>query len=342
MASPSRTGFTLIDLVAVVFVLSLLGAILVFVVERARIKALATGCREHLRRIGMALADYTTAQRTLPVVELAGGSADFRLAYSPQAVLSGYLSGSGGALYDPRHPWFEQQSSVAATAVPVFRCPATSQRDPLDSLPAEQTNCPLGSRLATTDYIVCKGPNDSWCMRDGVSLVPLRERGAFEIGRLLRAADIVDGLSATMVVGEGAGDGEWQVSALHRFPIRAVDERTGEALGAFNFWCWPFFNTLIKQQTTHAVGTSVFGTTALEMNKPPVVETIVDNRKLDDCRPRSKGGVHAVSGFRSDHEKGCFFLFADGASHFVSEYIEPQIYQALSTIAGSESVRYLE
>jgi len=342
MASPARSGFTLIDLVAVVFVLSVLAAILVFLVERARIKAMATGCRENLRRIGMAMADYTTAQRTLPVVELAGRSADLRLAHSPQALLSVYLTESGAAAYDPRHPWFEQRSSVGAGAVPVFRCPATSQRDPLESIQAEQTNCPLGSRLGTTDYLVCKGPNDSWCIQAGVSSVPLKERGAFEIGRPLRPADIVDGLSETMVVGEGAGDGDWQVAALHRFPIRAIDERTGKPLGAFNFWCWPFFNTFVQQQTTHAVGTSIFGTTAIVMNKPPVVETIVDNRKLDDCRPRSKGGVHAVSGFRSDHAEGCFFLFADGSSHFVSEGIEPRTYQALSTIAGGESVRYIE
>jgi hypothetical protein len=110
---------------------------------------------------------------------------------------------------------------------------------------------------------------------------------------------------------------------------------------AFNYWGWPLLNTSAEQQRTQVVAASLFGTTAVELNRRPVVETILNIGKLDDCNPRYKNGFHAVSNFRSDHEGGAYFLFADGASHFVSEGIVPEVYRALSSIAGAESVDYI-
>ena len=96
-----------------------------------------------------------------------------------------------------------------------------------------------------------------------------------------------------------------------------------------------------EQMRTEVVAASVFGTTAVELNRRPVIETILNPDKLDDCRPRYKNGFHSVSNFRSDHVGGAYFLFADGASHFVSEGIVPDVYRSLSSIAGSESVDYI-
>jgi hypothetical protein len=47
-----------------------------------------------------------------------------------------------------------------------------------------------------------------------------------------------------------------------------------------------------------------------------------------------------MSGFRSDHSDGGFFLFADGSTHFVSQDVGHDVYTALSTIAGGESVQF--
>jgi hypothetical protein len=47
-----------------------------------------------------------------------------------------------------------------------------------------------------------------------------------------------------------------------------------------------------------------------------------------------------LSGFRSDHSGGGFFLFADGSTHFVRQDVEQYVYTALSTIAGGESVQF--
>jgi hypothetical protein len=344
-----RRGFALIDLIAVACTLALVIALLVYGVQQSRIRARSLGCRDNLRRIGTALAQYTDTHRTLPTVTLSG--ADYRLAQSPLALLvpllpqapsaSAQIPAGEIATYDPAQPWFRQREGFAAVIVPTFRCPASTHRNPVESIEAERTHCPLGTLLAATDYIVCKGPNDSWCLEDGVSDVPLKERGAFEIGRVLRPSDVSDGLAQTIVLGEGSCGRSWSIALKDRFPLTLVDRATMRTVPAFNYWGWPLLNTTPEQLATQVVAASVFGTTAVELNRRPVVETLLNPDKLEDCQPRYKNGFHAVSNFRSDHIGGAYFLFADGASHFVSEGIVPDVYRALSSIAGGESVDYI-
>jgi hypothetical protein len=338
-----RSGFALIDLIAVACTVALLTAIVVYSVHQSRIRARSLGCRDNLRKIGVALSQYTDTYRTLPTLTLAGP--DYRLAQSPLAILVPLLptDSSSPALspYDPVQPWFRQREGVAAAVVPAFRCPASRHRDPIESVEAERAHCPIGTLLATTDYIVCKGPNDSWCLEGGVSEVPLKERGAFEIGRRLQPGDISDGLAQTILVGEGTSGRQWLLALRDRFPLTLIDRETMQSLPAFNYWAWPLLNTSTEQRRTQVVAAGLFGTTAVELNRRPVVETILNPSKLDDCNPRYKNGFHAVSNFRSDHEGGAYFLFADGASHFVSEGIVPEVYRSLSSIAGSESVDYI-
>jgi Protein of unknown function (DUF1559) len=344
-----RLGFTLIDLVAVACTVALVAAIVVYAVGQSRIRARSLGCRDNLRKIGIAMAHYVDTHRTLPTVTLVDG--DFRLAHSPLGLLVPLLpenngpstssTDGGSATYDSTRPWFQQPEGFAAAVVPAFRCPASTHRDPVESIEAERTHCPLGTLLATSDYIVCKGPNDSWCLEDGVSEIPLKERGAFEIGCPLRPDDITDGLAQTIVLGEGTSGRGWVLALKNRFPLALLDRELRRTLPAFNYWGWPLLDTTDRQTHTSVIAASVFGTTAVELNRRPVVETLVNTEQLDDCTPRYKNGFHAVSNFRSDHEGGAYFLFADGASHFVSEGIVPDVYRALSSVAGKESAEYV-
>jgi hypothetical protein len=341
----SRLGFALIDLIVVVCAVALVSALVVFAIEQARIRARSVGCRDKLRNIGLALSQYTDTHRMLPTVTLVG--TEIRLAQSPLALLVPLLplttqsSSNSPATYDSNRLWFEQRNGTGAAVVPTFRCPASQHLDPVESLDAERTRCPLGTLLATTDYVVCKGPNDSWCMDHGASTLPLRERGCFEVGRPLRPGDISDGLAQTIVIGEGSAGANWSLSERGRFPLTILDRQSDRPIPAYNYWCWPFLNNVEEQRRTQIIATSIFGTTAVDLNRHPVIETIVNTLKLGDCKPRYKDGFHAVSGFRSDHLSGAYFLFADGATHFVSEGIVPDVYRALSSIAGCESVDYI-
>jgi prepilin-type processing-associated H-X9-DG protein len=72
------------------------------------------------------------------------------------------------------------------------------------------------------------------------------------------------------------------------------------------------------------------------MNKRPVTGSILNEPGIFDCRSSIDGGPHSSSNFRSDHAGGVLFLFCDGSVQFLSESIEPPLYRALSTHAGSE------
>jgi hypothetical protein len=193
--------------------------------------------------------------------------------------------------------------------------------------------------VGVTDYIACKGPSDSWCLEEGASALPMKQRGLFEIGRPIGIDAIPDGASQTICFGEGA-DGRWLLSTRGRFPLPALDPRTDRPLPAYNFWSTPYINTTQVQKAL--VMASVFGTAAHPLNRYPVIETIADLKQLSDCRPSFKNGPHNVSGFRSNHPQGGYFLFADGSSRFVADRIELDLYQALTSIAGGETTIYVD
>lgn len=45
-----------------------------------------------------------------------------------------------------------------------------------------------------------------------------------------------------------------------------------------------------------------------------------------------------MSNFHSDHPAGCYFTYADGSVHFLSDSIDMASYQALSTISAGEVI----
>jgi prepilin-type processing-associated H-X9-DG protein len=73
------------------------------------------------------------------------------------------------------------------------------------------------------------------------------------------------------------------------------------------------------------------------MNNPLVLPALdFNNGCLNDGT--APGTYDIISGFRSMHPGGCYFVFCDGSVRFIRETIAPDIYRGLSTIAGGENV----
>ena len=68
-AAPSRSGFTLVELLVVMAVIAILAAMLLPVLSRAKEQGYNAVCKGNLRQMGIALANYTGEHQCYPFFE---------------------------------------------------------------------------------------------------------------------------------------------------------------------------------------------------------------------------------------------------------------------------------
>ncbi len=212
MAAP-KTGFTLVELLVVIAVIGILIALLLPAVQAAREAARRSSCLNNLKQIGIAAHLYHDAHQRLPAGWMAA---------HPDTGEPYFLGKPGWGWGAAILPFLEQaavqvriefhlpisdpaNAAIRVAQLSVYRCPtdvgpATFVLQPgADPAPDYDPGF-AATEIATSNYIgvfgtvrmlqVCGGGGD--CVGDG-SLV-------FQRG--FRFADIRDGLSQTMLVGE--------------------------------------------------------------------------------------------------------------------------------------------
>ncbi len=337
-----RSAFTLIELLVVIAVIAVLLGLLLPAVQQAREAARRTQCRNNLKQLGIGLHNYHDVFSTFPTNGY--GSLQHQLYFQTSvfAALLPYLEQVNVALeYNYNLDWEDPVNhKVAGTPIPVFVCPSVSQQNPASSVTWTETNALIGlnwpTEFGVTNYICSKGPNDSWCE----SGPPSSLAGMFEFNRPVRLAMVTDGASNTLFMGEGSCSPSWGVCELGNCPTPAVNAVNGEVFRACSAWITGEPIITPVKSVAGIVAVSTWGSTHQPMNQNPVVETFASTANggldLQDCRSSSSGGPHSTSGFRSDHTGGVMFLLADGSVQFLSESIDQQTYQDLSTRSGGE------
>ena len=221
---------------------------------------------------------------------------------------------------------------MVSVEVKVFYCPSNRSGGKVDM----SFLAPIAGRslpnTAASDYLLCKGANAALCEN---CKIPAAGRGVFDVNTKTRLDDITDGTSQTFAIGEGAGNNR-------RFGLRRFYQDTTPATGLF-----PGQSPLIDQSWSQGpaattelhslglMGGGLLGITALRggqadpfdepMNRPLCLPSFDYNQSCTNTGT-APNTYDTISGFRSVHIGGCYFLFCDGSVRFVREGISPDTY----------------
>ncbi|MGQ0634694.1 MAG: DUF1559 family PulG-like putative transporter [Planctomycetaceae bacterium] len=196
---PARRGFTLIELMVVIVIISILAAILLPAVQYAREAARRSQCRNNLKQMGLALHNYAGAHGTLPPSSTS--QIDFGV-WNPRPTLYHLHSWATmllpfleqAALYDRVD--FNVSALAAVNVAPgsqivsVYRCPSYNGPDVSQSTLYQLHSPDYALRNYATLGATTVGR--LWQQPDGVFYARSRTR----------IADIPDGTSNTLFVAE--------------------------------------------------------------------------------------------------------------------------------------------
>jgi prepilin-type N-terminal cleavage/methylation domain-containing protein/prepilin-type processing-associated H-X9-DG protein len=328
----TRRAFTLVELLVVIAIIGVLVALLLPAVQMAREAARRTQCSNNLKQIGIALQNYHDTLRALPPGRLRMMEEGKGRCFSAYAHLLPFLEAS--TLYQQidfnQSPEDPDNAAALNQTIPYFLCPSDGKK----KLQGESAvhNYPLST--GTTYPLSPRNPGG------------VRVTGVFYENSPTRFAEITDGLSQTVCVGETVksegGPDTWDgVSKTNGFVLTHGNDNlfAGPELTDYASQC---HGAGLKLQQTRgsrwlygAPGHSMYN----HMRGP--------NDRDVDCR----GGIpHSNKtnalwdrlslnvAARSRHPAGVHALFCDGHIEFVSNIIQLSVWQAYGSRDEGESL----
>lgn len=338
--SPKR-GFTLIELLVVIAIIAVLIALLLPAVQQAREAARRTQCKNNLKQIGLALHNYHDSFTVFPFGKgpsYTGAAAYARwsqhamiLPYIDQANLYNAINfsappetpGMGGIInFMPAYVSPTGiNSSASRTSIPGFLCPSDTG---VTGDWAGQNNY-----AANQGGWLCDRSDQPGAATD--SSPSEVQTGVFYYLSQVRMRDLIDGSSSTCffsekIRGHGTPDPKADLFVIAHQTTRDATYETCQAINPSTAtpltskwgysWvmgenCCSLYNHVAVPNSKSCAGTGFPGTmTNMAMQVSPT--------------SRHTGGVHTLTG--------------DGAVHFTSENIDLNVWRAIGTRNGGETV----
>jgi prepilin-type N-terminal cleavage/methylation domain-containing protein/prepilin-type processing-associated H-X9-DG protein len=284
-----RPAFTLVELLVVIAIIGLLVALLLPAIQMARESARASQCKNNLKQLGIALHNYHDVLGCLPPGWMAN-KPDSVPGWGWSSCLLHYIEQHNLELSIQRNLPIAHSANQQAreTVIPTLLCGSDwHPRVPTifggapEGDEAFAANVDAGTalfRIARTNYVGVFGVSE-------IEDSPAAGEGAFFFNSRVRFAEITDGLSNTLVIGERYAK---QGNSLWAGVVQGANEAMARVVG---------------------VGDHV-------PNDP--------HHHFDDFASYHPGGVH--------------FLYGDGRVERINNQIDVNVYQALCTRSGGESV----
>jgi len=341
-------GFTLVELLVVIAIIGVMVGLLLPAVQAAREAARRMQCSNNMKQIGLAIHNYESSTQSIAPLRnrndmLQGVDAWNTQTISWRARLLPYLEQQ--AVHDQINyalPEFWSTARrpnttfdiAAPTVISTFRCPT----DPgTGNVPwtapdgTRQTGTAGSIDYATANYFACIGPDS--VLREDTSLgfwLVQRTFSATRPGSINKFRNVIDGLSNTVVVGEGIIGHPLQSIDSTLPTVNSYEGQTpvpgNLAAGSNNNGCpttgSAYLNTLRNRGQSWLRGYEGADMTFTTLMAP--------NSNLWDCAMTSNRSMHAS---RSLHPGGVQVTMGDGSVKFVTDSIDFLTWRAVGGVA---------
>jgi prepilin-type N-terminal cleavage/methylation domain len=331
----TSSGFSLIELLVVIFIVAVLIALLVPAVQAARESARRAQCRNNLKQIGIALHNYHDSYGTLPI----GARRQTGVGPSWWVAILPYVEQS--ALFDsfdqkinnngmnPANPALDGRATIPFAICPSSSMPTKSAGNP--SLAPQMITCYSGMAGAAKDLSgqFDDGSFDETRVSACCAGMSPTSQGLFSSGGMLiansaiRFSDASDGLSNTIIVGEMNG-------------IVVRTNGTKSEMEASNTAGWAAGTSSVgygKQFRTS------FGTVAASANN---ISTLLYPVNFSINNSTIYKGIQPGGGpnnpLLSFHDGGANVLLTDGSAKFISDSTALSILKRLATRDDGQTI----
>jgi prepilin-type N-terminal cleavage/methylation domain-containing protein/prepilin-type processing-associated H-X9-DG protein len=345
-----KAGFTLVELLVVIAIIGVLIALLLPAVQAAREASRRMSCQNKLKQVGEALHNHEGAKRAFPAAYM---TKDSRASGTAFGVLYGDDNKNGppgwgwGALllpYIEQGPlyarlqldqpcWAPVHASAAATRLEAFLCPSATGGSDGFEVETDSGDGKHGVAMTPTivfghsHYVTNAGVNQPWgrspehsydfTVAEPMPGAPSDHviNGPFFRNSKIRVADVTDGVSNTIFVGEHSS------SLSHKTWVGVVPG--ADTCPRLDLRAWP--------SDCNSGGCLVGVHSGPDVRDHPEVIIHAPNNPFGH-----------TDEMYSEHVEGGNVLFGDGSVRFIGAFIDPYSFVAMSTINNEDVIAELE